>query len=194
MQLRDRVLALDVRPRKFGFVVFEGPTRLLDWGVRNYRVQGNRQQSIVASRTDAILGLYAPSAVVMRHRNSLSTNAGKAIDLVTRAIIRQVRQRDTAIRIVSTRTVRHFFARHGCTRKYEIATTLAKRFPDLHWKLPPKRKLWQSEDYRMSIFDAAAVGVAYLAANGYRESFEHLVRPEPNLKLSESFRRPLFGE
>jgi len=27
--------------------------------------------------------------------------------------------------------------------------------------MPPKRKCWQSEDYRMGIFDAAAVGVAY---------------------------------
>ena len=33
--------------------------------------------------------------------------------------------------------------------------------PELAAKLPPKRKIWQSEDYRMSIFDAAAVGVAY---------------------------------
>ena len=27
--------------------------------------------------------------------------------------------------------------------------------------LPPKRKFYESEDYRMSIFDAAALGVAY---------------------------------
>ena len=27
--------------------------------------------------------------------------------------------------------------------------------------LPPRRKPWESEDYRMSIFDAAALGVAY---------------------------------
>ena len=30
---QKRVLALDVRPRSFGYVVFEGPTLLLDWGV-----------------------------------------------------------------------------------------------------------------------------------------------------------------
>jgi hypothetical protein len=38
---------------------------------------------------------------------------------------------------------------------------LAKQFPKLASRLPPKRKIWQSEDYRMGIFDAAAVGVAY---------------------------------
>ena len=28
-------------------------------------------------------------------------------------------------------------------------------------RMPPKRKIWQSEDYRTRIFDAAALGVAY---------------------------------
>jgi len=47
------------------------------------------------------------------------------------------------------------------SNKYEVASALAKQFPTLASKLPPKRKCWQSEDYRMGIFDAAAVGVAY---------------------------------
>jgi hypothetical protein len=45
--------------------------------------------------------------------------------------------------------------------KYEVASALARQFPDLALRLPPKRKCWQSEHYRMGIFDAAAVGVAY---------------------------------
>ena len=36
-----------------------------------------------------------------------------------------------------------------------------QQFPALASRLPPRRKCWQSEDYRMGIFDAAAVGVAY---------------------------------
>ena len=39
----------------------------------------------------------------------------------------------------------------------------AEQFPELLSILPPKRKPWQSEDYRMGIFDAAAIGIAYLA-------------------------------
>jgi len=33
--------------------------------------------------------------------------------------------------------------------------------------LPPKRRPWQSEDYRMTIFDAAAVGIAYFAEKAW---------------------------
>jgi hypothetical protein len=47
------------------------------------------------------------------------------------------------------------------TNKYKVASVLARQFPDLAPRLPPKKKCCQGEDYRMGIFDAAAVGVAY---------------------------------
>ncbi len=46
--------------------------------------------------------------------------------------------------------------------KYGIAVALSDRFPELADRVPAKRKPWQSEDYRMSIFDAMALGLAYL--------------------------------
>ena len=45
--------------------------------------------------------------------------------------------------------------------KHKIATVLAQRFAELAPLLPPKRKCTESEDYRMSIFDALACGAAY---------------------------------
>jgi hypothetical protein len=38
-----------------------------------------------------------------------------------------------------------------------------RQFPVLASMLPPKRKIWQTECYRMSMFDAAALGVAYFS-------------------------------
>jgi hypothetical protein len=46
--------------------------------------------------------------------------------------------------------------------KYDRAQAVVQRFPVLTRKLPPKRKPWESEDYRMSMFAAAAVAMAYL--------------------------------
>jgi len=37
-----RVLALDLHPRRFGYVVLEGPERLLDWGVRSIAAKETR--------------------------------------------------------------------------------------------------------------------------------------------------------
>jgi hypothetical protein len=59
--------------------------------------------------------------------------------------------------------VRRFFDQTGSATKHEIASTLAEWFIELAWKLPAKRKPWQSENYQMVIFDAVATGAAFLA-------------------------------
>ena len=43
------------------------------------------------------------------------------------------------------------------TTKYEIAQYVARRIPALRPRLPGPRKPWQSEDYRMSIFEACGL-------------------------------------
>jgi hypothetical protein len=42
-----------------------------------------------------------------------------------------------------------------------VSLVPAEQLPELASRLPDKRKIWKSEDYRMSIFDAAALGVGY---------------------------------
>ena len=46
--------------------------------------------------------------------------------------------------------------------KQSLAEALAGLFPiELAPRLPPKRKVWKSEDPRMDIFDAAGLAVAF---------------------------------
>ena len=43
-----------------------------------------------------------------------------------------------------------------------MAEILAKRLPEeLGFRLPPKRRAWMSEDYRMDIFDAVALALMF---------------------------------
>jgi len=43
-----------------------------------------------------------------------------------------------------------------------VAEIIAKQFPDeLGSRLPPQRRPWTSEDYRMGIFDAMALALAF---------------------------------
>ena len=158
----SRLLALEIRPRKFGFVVFEGPTRLLDWGVRSYPGRGTHRRSTVTKRICVLLDLYAPSVLVMRRRDSSSRKARKVILSAVQAIRTEARSRSVKLQSVDTREIRCFFAEHGCTTKHQIASLLAEWFEELSWKMPPERKAWQSEAYIMLIFDAAATGVAFL--------------------------------
>jgi hypothetical protein len=159
MSSNKRVLALNVHPRSFGFVVFEGADQLLDWGVRSFRRGVNAVRVPAPKKLRALLDEFAPQVVVFRARPGRAAQRGSKL---VAAIRREARKHRIAVKFVTLRAVKQVFIGHT-SNKHEIASALAKRFPELAPKLPPKRKLWQSEDYRMSIFDAAALGVAYFA-------------------------------
>jgi hypothetical protein len=152
-----RVLALNVHQQSFGFVVFEGPNQILDWGVRSFRSGVNAVIIPSARKLLTLLDEFTPSAIVIRKPDA-GRSAKKSKLLIT--IERQVRRRRVPIRFVSRQDVNRAFVGFE-SNKYEVASVLAKQFPSLASRLPPKRKCWQSEDYRMGIFDAAASGVAY---------------------------------
>ena len=154
----NRVLALDVHPRHFGFVVLEGPKRLLDWGVRNFRAGVNTVKVPAGKKLLALLNEFDPSIVVMReYGTSTLRNAAMVTTLQN-----QIKTRKIPIKFISHRTAKITLV-GSHSNKHAVAVVLTKQLPILASKLPPKRKPWESEDYRMSIFDAAALGVAYFS-------------------------------
>ena len=159
-----RVIALNVHPRSFGFVVFEGPNCMLYWGVRSFRTGVHAVKVPAATKFLALLDEFGPSTVVIRERVT-GRNAKRTKMLMM--IERQARSLRIPVRRVSRRDVDRAFVGFE-SNKYEVASALAQQFPELAARLPPKRKCWQSEDYRMGIFDAAAVGVAYFAGHRTR--------------------------
>ena len=52
------------------------------------------------------------------------------------------------------------FSKHART-KDEIARAIAKLLPEFAARVPPMRKLWMSEDYRMGLFDALSLVFTY---------------------------------
>ncbi len=151
-----RILAIDLRSRSFGFVAFEGPTRLLDWGVKSFR-QGVNEPTVPASTKFAgLMDDFSPSAIVLRTHDSDT----KKRALMRNALLREATKRRIPVQLLSRSGVKNAFP--DCNRnKYTIAVALTKQLPELAPKLPSVRKIWKSEDYCMSIFDAAALGVAY---------------------------------
>lgn len=157
-----RILALEVRPRATGFVALESPSHLLEWGRRRHRAKGAQLASAVAEKMAALMKLYLPSVVIVRARKVRSPKARHRIMAILRVVRREAKRRSIEVQTISTRAVRQFFAAHQGTSKHQIATIIARWFPELSWKLPPKRKAWKSEDHRMVIFDAMASGLAFL--------------------------------
>src|SRR5690242_21703667 len=61
--LIDRVIALDLRASRFGYVIFDGPSKLLDWGTRTY-AKGDR--STLERCLDDLRSMFTPSTILIR--------------------------------------------------------------------------------------------------------------------------------
>ncbi len=156
-----RLLALDIRASRFGFAVFESPTRLLDWGVRSFGEQGERLTSAVSDRIGTLLAFHKPSAVVVRNREYHSADQNKRFVAIVALIKAETRRHSTKFCVLTKRQVQKRFSQSGPVTKHDIASRLAEKFDELSWRLPERRKSYQSEAPIMAVFDAVANGIAF---------------------------------
>jgi hypothetical protein len=131
--------------------------RLLDWGTRTFT-----SPATLIERLEPIIAMFDPCVIVVRrpchknvvHREGVKTNL--------RIIRMEATRRSIPMEFVTVHEVRGVF-HESDKSKDAIAATIVKTFSELHWKLPPKRKPWTSENHNMVIFDATATGLTYLS-------------------------------
>ncbi len=162
-----RFLAVDVRPRRFGFALFERPSRLLDCGVARFQSAGR-----AAIRIGSFIAAFHPELLILRKFAEHSRRNTAGARRVMKAVGRQARRVAVRVVFVSERRVRNTFQQKRKITKRQIAASLASMFPELGWKLPPQRKPWQSEHPRMAMFDAVSLAVAYATTHQTGQSTE----------------------
>jgi hypothetical protein len=149
---QTRILALDLHPRRFGYVVMEGPERLLDWGVKRSCGTRTNHPDVLISRLRSLLKMWMPDTVLAR------IGAQRKTDV--RAVFRRIKKEVSAPSFVPIKHSPDHYLGQG---KYERTVAIATRFPEINWKLPPKRKLGDSEHYSMSIFEALQIAAVYVS-------------------------------
>jgi Holliday junction resolvasome RuvABC endonuclease subunit len=170
MDARDRqlrALSIDPHPRGFGYAVFEGPARLVDWGTKD--VRKDKEQAAL-HKIEELVQVYRPAVIVVEDCGHGKSRRNPRVRQLTEKILVAARELGVERRALPRAAVYRAFTGAGAGTKYGIATALVRAFPELMVRLPPKRKPWQSEDSRMSIFGAVALGLAY---------FRHLARNKP---------------
>ncbi len=181
-----RILALDLHPRSFGYVVVENSSRLLDWGVSSYRGKHDAANVLVCKRMRQLLDLWRPAALVLHNPVKKSRRPNQKKDGLTERIVAEAKSR----RIIVRAPVKSSADYQGkILTKYENARRVAEHFPVLTRELPPKRQIWQSEHYRMSIFTAAALAMAQLHAKS--ASTPAMPKRRPPMALASSRRKKL---
>jgi hypothetical protein len=164
-----RILAIALRSRRFGFAVFEGPIRLLNWGMVFYPLNNPAQHAAASKRVASLLTLFAPSIIVVGKTRKVNICDSSGIRPILRLIRHKASSREIPVHLMTRAEVRPVFHTLHAKSKHEIASMLAQMFPELFCKLPPERKIWESEHPIMTMFDAVAFGFAYWQSDSERD-------------------------
>jgi Holliday junction resolvasome RuvABC endonuclease subunit len=152
-----RVLAIAPSTRGFGFAVLEGFEHLVDWGVKSVEENKNAQCLV---KVEELIAHYLPTVVVLQNHSSEGSRHSARIRALGKRVVGLALRRKVKVKLFSNEQVKRAFFADGKGTKYALAEILAGRFPEeLGFRLPPKRRAWMSEDYRMAIFDAVALAL-----------------------------------
>jgi hypothetical protein len=152
---RDRLLALNIRATRIGYVLFEGPERLLDWGTRTIP-RGNG-----LTRVASLIALTSPSEIVIcQARRKRDVDARDAFRIAA-LVRREAALRSIPFTFAGVKDLQEVLLALRAANKYEMAAVAARTYPEILWKLPPSRKRWQTEPRVMLVFDALVSGLAY---------------------------------
>jgi len=155
----NRIVAIDVRPQRIGFAAFESAARILDAGTRKMK-----SPDLIAKRIACLIAEFHPSVLILRRIPPTSTRHRPRTRMIQRLIRHLAHRSGIAVVLIGERELQDCFQRNARLKKHEIATLLAKQYPEIAWKLPEKRKIYDREAWSMVVFDATALGIAYLAS------------------------------
>lgn len=156
-----RLLSLNVRASRLGYAVFEGPRRLLDWGTRS-DVSGSRKRPRDGRHRVAVLFEGCdPSVVVLNPVLGVQEANCRKIQETVGFIRTEALRRSIPVQPIHASEVRRALRIFNAHNKSEAAAAIAGIFPELFWRLPPRRRQWETEPRAMMIFDAIAAGFAY---------------------------------
>jgi hypothetical protein len=160
---RDRsrlVLAVHPTTRGFGFVVFED-RQTIDWGVKC--VCGDKNRKALA-KIDELMTWYRPDVIVLEDALGPTSRRAERIRQLHRDVVGLADTRKVPVMQFARSDIRAAFASRKATTRYEIAEAVSRELSDLAPWLPPPKKIWMSEDRRLSIFDAASLGLTFFEA------------------------------
>ncbi len=162
----QRVLAIDPISRGFGFVVFEGPERLIDWGVTY--VQSDKHTKCL-ERFAKLLKSYDPDVIVVEDTKGESSRRCKRVQLLLAGILKLAKEKGILTQVIAPSFVKQVFAASEAKNKEQIAGILSAKHPELLPHLPPHRKCWMSEDARINIFDSAALAYGFFSTKAKKK-------------------------
>jgi len=155
----DIVLAVYPTSQGVAFVLMRSPLAPIDWGIKS--AKGRDKNAALLSKVARLLDVNQPDVVVLEDPTVPRAQRSPRVERLTRAIEILAQDQIIDVQRYSRSTVQKCFAQFGARTRYETAVAIATRIPALERFLPPRRKVWMTEDARMGIFGAAALALTY---------------------------------
>ena len=153
-------IVLAVYPNVSGlcYAAFEGKLLPIDWGIKTARSAAKR--ATLMRHAEWLVRLFTPSTLILPSRNAVMGGSRRLQKLATDIEVLATRSQ-ASVHWYSRSEIRECFSCYGAQSKEAIAGAIARLLPDFEQHLPPVRRLWMSEDYRMGLFDAVALAVTH---------------------------------
>jgi hypothetical protein len=149
-----RVLGLSPSTGGVGFAVLEDGQKLIDWGVKS--IKGDKNLESI-KKIEGLILHYRPDLLAFENYEADGSQRHGRVRQLGHEMSNLAEYHKLKVSLLSRKQVLQFFFADGEGTKYAVANILARRFSEeLGHRLPPKRKPWMNEDYRMDIFDAVA--------------------------------------
>jgi len=150
------VLSIIFNTRGLSYALFEGVVAPVDWGIKTIKDKQNYFEHV-----RLLVHLFQPSVIVLQDCSGKLARCTKAIKALINRIDKLANKKHIKVVRYSRTDIRTCFAYYGARNKDEIARAIALVLPEFASRIPPMRKLWMSEDYRMGLFDALSLMFTY---------------------------------
>jgi Holliday junction resolvasome RuvABC endonuclease subunit len=137
--------------------VLEGHRILVDWGVKSFT--GDKNAGSI-KKVEEMIAHYSPQVIVLEDTATKESRRSSRIKALTKRLVAVAERRIISAALFSQKQIQRAFFGDVAGTKHALAEIIAERYPEeLGFSLPPKRRDWMSEDYRMDIFDAVALAL-----------------------------------
>ncbi len=154
------VLAVAPVSRGIGYAIFEDPKTLLDWGVKQARVN---KDTVCQRHVESLISFYQPDILVLENFED-DTNRQRVAALNDKLSVLAT-YTGVEIERLSRDNVKGVFSQFGSSTKIGVAKTITGWLPELRVKMPRYRKPWMNEDHSMAMFEAVALVLSYYYIN-----------------------------
>lgn len=156
---RPLVLSIYINNRGYGFSLFEGADRAVDWGTRDIRAKHGDERFV--SSVTGLLDRFHPGQLVLEEWRIRECRRPKRIRMLNRKFEQLGRRCELEVWCYARKVVDAYFQELGASTRHERALEVSARVPALAFWAPPERELWTSEHPRMPIFDAAMLNMTH---------------------------------